>query len=616
MRGRWFLLGAFALLALLSAPGDARADLALPDGLLGGHRRQAARGPDGARLRAGRADVHRREGRPRARGDAPAGSLAATPVIDISDHVATAGDRGLLGIAVDAAFATNHYVYLLYTYDEDPAHPAAEKTVAADAHRGRPGQHGREPADARRRSCSGRPGTRRARRRRTTSDCIPSDQRLALDRHRARRSRRDAVGRVGRRRAVRLHGPRTPCGRSTSARCPARSSTSTATAAACRAIRFCPAETDLTLVCTKLYAKGFRNPFRFQLRPGADPGRRRRRLGRSARSSTSSSRAAATAGPATRAPTRRRDYEELARVPGAVRDATRPRRPRRRTTTSAPTGRRRDRGRPAVHGDPLPGGVARTPGSSATTPRAGSRPTTSSAASRPTCARSPARASRGVDLETTPEGDLVYVNFGDGSANSGSVRRIVFGNAPPPAVAHATPTSGASPLTVQLSADVSVDPDGDAVTYAWDFDGDGTHRRRHADRHRTSTRRPASTPPRLTVRDARGAESRDTVAIAVDEAPPVAKHRRARGRLALPPRDAGARCAARPTTPSTATLSGGALRWRIVLHHGHHIHLVASDLPGAEQSFTPGRRPRRRLLLRDRVHRDRLRRASRTPRRS
>ena len=30
---------------------------------------------------------------------------------------------------------------------------------------------------------------------------------------------------------------------------------------------FCPAENDLTKVCTKLYAKGLRNPFRFTLRP-------------------------------------------------------------------------------------------------------------------------------------------------------------------------------------------------------------------------------------------------------------------------------------------------------------------------------------------------------------
>ena len=31
---------------------------------------------------------------------------------------------------------------------------------------------------------------------------------------------------------------------------------------------FCPADNNLSHVCTKLHAKGFRNPFRFTLRPG------------------------------------------------------------------------------------------------------------------------------------------------------------------------------------------------------------------------------------------------------------------------------------------------------------------------------------------------------------
>jgi len=34
---------------------------------------------------------------------------------------------------------------------------------------------------------------------------------------------------------------------------------------------FCPTETDLTKVCTKLYAKGLRNPYRFNIRPGNGP---------------------------------------------------------------------------------------------------------------------------------------------------------------------------------------------------------------------------------------------------------------------------------------------------------------------------------------------------------
>ena len=33
----------------------------------------------------------------------------------------------------------------------------------------------------------------------------------------------------------------------------------------------CPSDTNLDHVCTKLYAKGFRQPFRLQLRPGKTP---------------------------------------------------------------------------------------------------------------------------------------------------------------------------------------------------------------------------------------------------------------------------------------------------------------------------------------------------------
>jgi glucose/arabinose dehydrogenase len=40
------------------------------------------------------------------------GGLRATPVLDISSHVNDHGDRGLLGLALDASFATNGLVYL------------------------------------------------------------------------------------------------------------------------------------------------------------------------------------------------------------------------------------------------------------------------------------------------------------------------------------------------------------------------------------------------------------------------------------------------------------------------------------------------------------------------
>ncbi len=47
------------------------------------------------------------------------GVLLDTPLITLDD-VNTANDRGLIGIAVDPNFATNHYIYVGYTYENDP----------------------------------------------------------------------------------------------------------------------------------------------------------------------------------------------------------------------------------------------------------------------------------------------------------------------------------------------------------------------------------------------------------------------------------------------------------------------------------------------------------------
>jgi glucose/arabinose dehydrogenase len=44
------------------------------------------------------------------------GALLANPAVDISGKVCTNGARGLLGVAVDPNFATNHYIYLFYTF--------------------------------------------------------------------------------------------------------------------------------------------------------------------------------------------------------------------------------------------------------------------------------------------------------------------------------------------------------------------------------------------------------------------------------------------------------------------------------------------------------------------
>ncbi|MES2437195.1 MAG: PQQ-dependent sugar dehydrogenase [Patescibacteria group bacterium] len=56
------------------------------------------------------------------------GAILATPLITLTD-INSVSDHGILGIAVDPQFATNGYVYLSYTYEPNPADIWAQKTA-------------------------------------------------------------------------------------------------------------------------------------------------------------------------------------------------------------------------------------------------------------------------------------------------------------------------------------------------------------------------------------------------------------------------------------------------------------------------------------------------------
>ncbi len=71
-----------------------------------------------------------------------------------------------------------------------------------------------------------------------------------------------------------------------------------------------------------------------------------------------------------------------------------------------------------------------------------------------------------VDMQLGPDGAVYYVDY-----NGGRVFRIVYGLH---AAASANPTSGPLPLSVQFDSTGSVPAQpGDTLTYAWDLDGDG-----------------------------------------------------------------------------------------------------------------------------------------------
>ena len=93
---------------------------------------------------------------------------------------------------------------------------------------------------------------------------------------------------------------------------------------------------------------------------------------------------------------------------------------------------------------------------------------------------------RPIDMEFGPDGSLYLVEWGSNYGGSGrgdpnfdsgiyKINYVRPGERSPVAKATATPTSGQPPLTVTFSSEGSADPDeGQTITYAWDFDGDGT----------------------------------------------------------------------------------------------------------------------------------------------
>lgn len=188
-------------------------------------------------------------------------------LVDISRHVNTYGDRGLEGIAVDSDFVHNRYLWLLYVYEPNPAKRAASGPRTSRLTRVT--VHDDDTATGET-VVLGRSSRRQCPPPRNRSDCIPAD----AESHMVGtvRSASDGTLWVGDgdaageddvdRRSLRAQDVRSYAGKILHVD---------------RAGRGLPGHPfcrphgghdDLTRVCAKVYAKGFRNPYRFDLRPG------------------------------------------------------------------------------------------------------------------------------------------------------------------------------------------------------------------------------------------------------------------------------------------------------------------------------------------------------------
>jgi PKD domain/Glucose / Sorbosone dehydrogenase len=191
-----------------------------------------------------------------------------------------------------------------------------------------------------------------------------------------------------------------------------------------------------------------------------------------------------------------------------------------------------------------------------------------------------------IDLRFGPWGSsqaLYYITW-TFSDQGDQIHRVAYtGNRTPRAVVQANPTSGAVPLTVAFNGSGSSDPDGEALTYDWNF-GDGTPHATTA--NATHTYAAAGTYlATLKVTDSRGATDIGGVRIDAGNTPPnpaiQSPTAATRFRVGQPITLQGS-----ATDAEDGALPNSALRWTVLLHHNTHTHPFLGPSTGNNIGFT------------------------------
>jgi PKD repeat protein len=197
-----------------------------------------------------------------------------------------------------------------------------------------------------------------------------------------------------------------------------------------------------------------------------------------------------------------------------------------------------------------------------------------------------AGAANPVYLQIGPGGDLFYADF-----DGGSIRRVIFTstNQPPTAVAAATPTSGAAPLTVAFDGSGSSDPDaGDTLTYAWDLDADGQYDDSTAAKPTYTYTSSGVYTASLRVTDNHGASGTASVTINVGNTPPTATIDTPAAGTTWKVGDVIS-FSGHATDAQDGTLPASALTWELILHHcpsNCHTHPLQNFAGVASGSIT------------------------------
>ncbi|WP_248960639.1 ThuA domain-containing protein [Sphaerisporangium perillae] len=180
-----------------------------------------------------------------------------------------------------------------------------------------------------------------------------------------------------------------------------------------------------------------------------------------------------------------------------------------------------------------------------------------------------------MDMKFGPDGALYLIEWGSGFGGNNTdsgIYRIDYtkGNRAPIAQAKADKTSGPVPLAVKFTSAGSADPDGTPLTYAWDFDGNGSVDSTEANPAYTYTTA-GNFAAVLTVKDQGGKTATANVPIVAGNTVPTVT-------INLPPNgslfDFGAQVkfTVTVTDPEDGTIDCANVKIQAILGHDTHGH--------------------------------------------
>ncbi|MGW6057754.1 ThuA domain-containing protein [Streptomyces sp. NPDC055189] len=201
-----------------------------------------------------------------------------------------------------------------------------------------------------------------------------------------------------------------------------------------------------------------------------------------------------------------------------------------------------------------------------------------------------AKFAKPMDMTFGPDGSLYVLEWGSefgGGNNDSGLYRIDYaqGQRTPLAKAKASATNGPTPLKVDFSSEGSKDPDGDPLTFAWDFDGNGTYDSTEASPSHTYETK-GDFNAQLKVTDSTGKSGYANVPVtAGNTAPKVKVETPVDGKLI----EFGDKIPYKVTVtdPEDGTIDCSKVTVNPALGHDDHEH-PTTDIPGCEGTVDTG----------------------------